>query len=59
MLDKLNRDKDKDKDQNGKLAADNADLLAKLKKLMDDRKKMLADLAALEKLNGDLKYIFN
>lgn len=27
-------------------------------KLMNDRKKMLADLAALEAMNGDIKYSF-
>jgi hypothetical protein len=50
----LKKDKDGDKDKADTLEKDNDALKDRLKKALDDRKKMLADLAALEKLNGDL-----
>jgi hypothetical protein len=50
----LKKDKDGDKDKADLLEIANKDLAEQLKKRLEDRRKMLADLAALEKLNGDL-----
>lgn len=39
------------------LAKDNDDLKKRLDKLKNDRDKMLKDLDALNRMNGDLKYL--